>query len=439
MTKLAITAMILGALLAFVGASFGGGEACRRAAAERFVVHEWGTFTSLQGSDGVSLEGLEHEEESLPDFVYDRAKIRECPLRAVGWKGLEQPVDGVTQKMETPVIYFHSPTARRVRVRVDFKDGLISQWYPVTDLLGPPEGKREDGPLDMAKIDRSFLEWEVDVLAPDAAEPSEVPKLAGKDDPWLFAREVAANWLRTAPRHTPERAGPVEAERYLFYRGLGRFTLPVEVRAESDGKGTLINSKNAYPLTGVIALEVRGDRGRIQFIDTVPAKGVVSFAHGGADYWGPISEVSEKLAALLHNLLTQQGLNSDEARAMVRTWSRSWFTNEGSRLLYIVPRPLVDEMLPLSITPPPAETVRVLLGRLEYLTPEVEAEVEQALIARTTGEAAGRGVADERLARLGRFLEPHLRRTLAHSRNVDARANALALLTELEKEARPRP
>ena len=25
-----------------------------------FVVHEWGTFTSMQGSDGIGLEGLHH-------------------------------------------------------------------------------------------------------------------------------------------------------------------------------------------------------------------------------------------------------------------------------------------------------------------------------------------------------------------------------------------
>src|SRR5688500_3534809 len=65
----------------------------------RFVVHEWGTFTSMQGSDGVVLEGLTREEEALPSFVYSRAKIRDCPLRDQGWKGLEVPADHVTQKM----------------------------------------------------------------------------------------------------------------------------------------------------------------------------------------------------------------------------------------------------------------------------------------------------------------------------------------------------
>src|SRR6187399_1578592 len=72
-------------------------------APDKLVVHEWGTFTSVQGSDGIGLEGLQHEEEALPGFVYSRSKVRECPLRKQGYKGLEMPATHVTQKMETPV------------------------------------------------------------------------------------------------------------------------------------------------------------------------------------------------------------------------------------------------------------------------------------------------------------------------------------------------
>src|SRR2546422_9482704 len=69
-----------------------------------FVVHEWGTFTSVQGSDGTVLEGLQHEEEPLPDFVHARAAITNDH-----GKGLTMPAIHVTQKMETPVIYFYAP------------------------------------------------------------------------------------------------------------------------------------------------------------------------------------------------------------------------------------------------------------------------------------------------------------------------------------------
>jgi hypothetical protein len=82
---------------------------------------------------------------------------------------------------------------------------------------------------------------------------------------------------------------------------------------------------------------------------------------------------------------------------MVETWRGSWF-EEGSRLLYIVPPAFVDGVLPLSINPAPAQTVRVFVGRLELVTPETEKAVERALVTHDS----------ETLKIYGRFLEPIL-------------------------------
>src|ERR1051326_7500271 len=37
----------------------------------RLVAHEWGTFTSVQGGDGVLLDWRPLETSRLPGFVYD--------------------------------------------------------------------------------------------------------------------------------------------------------------------------------------------------------------------------------------------------------------------------------------------------------------------------------------------------------------------------------
>src|SRR5438876_3418336 len=39
-----------------------------------FVAHEWGTFTSVQGADGVLLDWKPLESSKLPGFVYDWKK-----------------------------------------------------------------------------------------------------------------------------------------------------------------------------------------------------------------------------------------------------------------------------------------------------------------------------------------------------------------------------
>ncbi len=62
-------------------AVFAGGAALASAAAMQvqaqssdLVVHEWGTFLAMQGSDGVTLDGMYHEEHALPDFVHARSR-----------------------------------------------------------------------------------------------------------------------------------------------------------------------------------------------------------------------------------------------------------------------------------------------------------------------------------------------------------------------------
>jgi hypothetical protein len=129
----------------------------------------------------------------------------------------------------------------------------------------------------------------------------------------------------------------------------------------------------------------------------------------------------------MDDVLRKNGLAADEARAMVRTWSRSWFKSEGTRVVWIVPRQVTDALLPLSIDPKPDEVVRVLVGRMEVIPPETADEVEAALRDRGAKDA------DARLERLGRFLEPHVRNVLARTKDETVRANAAALLADLAR------
>src|SRR5260370_22165575 len=89
----------------------------------------------------------------------------------------------------------------------------------------------------------------------------------------------------------------------------------------------------------------------------------------------------------LEGMLVAEGLYQDEAHAMVETWRGSWF-EEGSRLLYIVPSSFVNGVLPLSINPAPAQTVRVFVGRLEIVTPATERPLERAVVTHTTAPLA---------------------------------------------------
>ena len=110
----------------------------------------------------------------------------------------------------------------------------------------------------------------------------------------------------------------------------------------------------------------------------------------------------------LVRILIANGLYPKEAEAMVDTWSDSWF-EEGARLLYIVPRQAVDEIVPLTIAPAPSDVARVFVGRMELVTPVTRREVRQAL---ATGDR-------DTLAKYGRFLQPIGERVVQDASPID--------------------
>jgi hypothetical protein len=97
---------------------------------------------------------------------------------------------------------------------------------------------------------------------------------------------------------------------------------------------------------------------------------------------------------------------------MVNTWRTSYFQTEGVRALFVLPRASTDALIPMTVTPAPKELVRVMVGRLELLTPERERAVEQAVRDLAAPDAAARGRAYEFLRGQGRYVEPILRRVL---------------------------
>jgi hypothetical protein len=105
------------------------------------------------------------------------------------------------------------------------------------------------------------------------------------------------------------------------------------------------------------------------------------------------------------------GLYDDEATAMVNTWKRQWFRTPGPRLLYIAPQSWTDRSIPLAVDPKPESTKRVMVIRVEILTPEIEAADVAAL--RGLASPATAGAARDHFAALGRFAEPRLRRAVA--------------------------
>jgi hypothetical protein len=323
-----------------------------------FVAHEWGTFSTFSGSDGKQLK-FYPDDTDLPAFVHGRHR------------DVKGGRADVYVSLETPVLYFYTDRDRTVSVKVDFPKGLMTDWYPQASR--PPE---------------RTLRWDdLKVFAKDR------PKLIAENAKgrYFAAREVDAATVRTSGPDKPED------ERFLFYRGVGDFQLPFVVRALGDGKFAVKNTgKEAMP--GYVLVNVNARKVTYKVYDHL-SPGTEQRIELPAE-----PSTAEKLGDDMVKLLVGQGLHEKEARAMVKTWSRDWFGEDGTRVLYLVAEPVTAEFLPLSIDPKPDKTVRVLVGRHDVLTPEREREID-ALVKRFNGPSnAESKAADAELnTRLGRY------------------------------------
>jgi hypothetical protein len=344
------------------------------------TIHEWGTFTSVAGEDGNAIDwdalGCKND---LPQFVND-----------YGYRGFKWRLQG-TVRMETPVMYFYTPRELTAHVRVEFPQGLITEWYPRAEYK-LFQRSRVDGSMrllatNLNGIDTSLrslkgaIEWSnIDV------QPGAAPTLPVENGP---ARYYAARQTDSAPITVSG-----QSEKFLFYRGVGRFAIPLSARI-SDGGKIRVENRVHEPVPTAILFENRG--GRMGYRIAGPIEDAFSFERPVLDSALP------GLLQNLENTLVEQGLFRKEAHAMVETWQDSWF-EEGSRLIYILPTSEVNAVLPLQVEPAPSQIARVFVGRIELITPETEHAVESA-IAQSDWPA---------LARYSRFLEPTLQRLYAN-------------------------
>ncbi|MDB5352048.1 MAG: hypothetical protein JWN86_3295 [Planctomycetota bacterium] len=375
--------------------------------ADDLVVHEWGTFLAMNGSDGVSLEGMYHEEHALPGFVHARSRDQ-LRLPSVSLKG------------ETPVIYFYTDTPRKVRVDVKFPRGIWTQWYPRAQIVGPQFAQMPSA----SELKDGRIRWCADLI-PAGTKDVTLPTTS-KDALWNFTRDVDAAYVQTA--NLSKDPATTETERFLFYRGLGRAPLPLKFAA-ADGGTLALDSSDRFGLAHVFVIRVEAGQGVYSYRPALrpgeKATGVVPSMKGAKPLDAFTTELADDLAARL----VESGLFAKEARAMVNTWRSSYFQTPGVRVLFVLPQAWTDEFIPLTIEPQPRKTVRIMVGRTELLTPERERLVEDAVRDLASTDSPRRQRAFSTLRAQGRYAEPIVRRVLGSTGDAGVRSLCKQLLT----------
>ena len=332
------------------------------------IAHEWGTFTSVAGPDGQAVQWSPLTGSTdLPGFVEQFQKG--------GYKlGLRGTV-----RMETPVLYFYAPSEQTVSVKVGFSKGVITEWYPHASSV-EPRTRLYDGTLYYPKQPDGSISWDSVTLSPSLA--ADFPQEARSD------RYYAARATTSTPLRVQTSAGE-QHEKFLFYRGVSVFAVPISAVITPAGQVGAENRGN-YAFPSVILFERRGEKVGYRIANALQTEATLD----SPDLTASVDSLTHDL----EGILVAQGLYQNEAQAMVQTWRDSWF-EEGSRLLYIVPPEFVNTVLPLTIKPAPLQTTRVFVGRLELVTPATASAVENAFAQHDRAT----------LAKYARFLEPILK------------------------------
>lgn len=382
-----------------------------------YVLHEWGTFTTVSGSDGVLLTGLQREEEHLPSFVHshfgmENGTRRYNPInflqpnagggknpvpqvvaqQMMMFKGFwRRDLRNVAVKMETPVVYFYTDEELKVDLRVGFKGGSISQWFPQRaegetppkvsrlfpvakkegeEALSAEQQAKSMGVIDFGKGYDGWIRWKVDVLPRDEVDPVK-----------LFRSEETLAW--TYPK--VQKAAVVrnelgEHEDYLFYRGVGNFAQPVTTTVDSEENLGIHNTGSEKVPFAFVFERDKGVTRYAVLKDGVKAGESVVVKE--SEMTAATKNWKEEVYVPMRDGLVRAGLYPEEADGMVRTWWKSYLETQGLRVFWVEPQGFTNEVLPMEISPAPKESVRIIVGRSEVLRPRFE----QELVAKITSE-----------------------------------------------------
>ncbi len=380
------------------------------------VVHEWGTFTSLQGGDARLISWKPLKTSELPKFVYDWSKPDLGLQPASMLPSATKSVLETLQRMETPVVYFYSDQEQTVDLSVKFPHGTITEWFPRASQIGPSAvlpNHIGDASVTGTDSRESLIRWSNLRILP-ATDHAKITSLLPNDSSgshYFAARDTDADFVVTKSNGKPD----AQYEKFLFYRGVGNFATPLRVTMKSDDEVAV--SCNAWTtLSHLFVLVVKDKAGHFVYIDQLGPGETKTVAINAQLPLLPPAALSEKISGEMSQALVKEGLYPREAKAMVNTWKDSWFAEDGVRVLYVLPRAWTDTTLPMTLNPEPKELVRVMVGRAEVLRPGVEQSLDLALDQAKHGDAAATERLRMTLKSLGRFAEPALYRAFARSK-----------------------
>jgi hypothetical protein len=205
--------------------------------------------------------------------------------------------------METPVLYFYSSREETVSVTVAFANGVITEWYPHASRV-EPAGNFYVETLRKAGASGS-ISWDRINLSPN--DRPDFP-VGDRNNHYFAARMTSSTPLRVTT------ASGEQQEKFLFYRGVSGFSVPLSATLDTEGK-LRIKNLGDQEIPSTILFERRGEKVGYRTRGSLQQQAILDPPE--------LTSTIDELGRDLEGILVAQGLYQDEARAMVETWRNS--------------------------------------------------------------------------------------------------------------------
>jgi hypothetical protein len=367
------------------------------------AVHEWGVFRVHDDVDTANAD-VRAEWDDLPRFMYGHVSGRDLP---VNW--------GAVEVRRRPVVFFHSPKALALRMRIDFPGGMPGVWWPGT--RSPVAlGTRRPGV-------GTSLEWQLHLKEPPANQKPqhdglrEIPK-----GHWVERMRA----VKSDEVYAVFGEGPIDVDRekFVFYDGLFPQGKWLQVKVEKDRVSLLSQVK--HPVHDVTVIDRRGDgKVRVARLAKLDAGAEVK-----AVEWAEVERgrFAADAADALAGQLADAGLFKDEAASLLDACKRDLLETDGVTVFYRLPQAEYERRLPMTLNPRAESLVRVGLVHHSHCEPEFPEQVRELVKQLDADEFAVREAAQKKLTAMGPAVCVHLQRLRKGETSAEVRRRIDELL-----------
>ena len=350
-------------------------------------VHEWGSINIVTGQQKVTVGNIADDQSDLPNFV--EVWTKQPQIRPI--------------MIEKPIIYFYTDTKQTVSVNVKYPEGVFTQWWPKPNSFFPyaPTGNNP------TPTTGGLLNWTV-TLDPKGSFDKQMPAM-NNHIWWPIARDVDAATVLS------NRGG---VEKFLFYRGAGKFIPTLKVDISDKGEFLLSNVDKAESRE---IYTVNVEEGKDPHIVYLPALTADKTILNSAD----------EAAKHMQSRLEEKGLFTKEAAGMVKIWRKAMFEKPGQRAMYMMEKEDIDKMLPLQISPKPDKEVRVILIRFECLSSNSKSNIEKWIQQLAAKSYKDRKEAQKKLMETGRLGEAVMRTAYQNAKDPEVRMSLKEILEKI--------